>query len=60
LALSRQGLAARPKLVGLRRIIIIITGGHYASDGEGSEEDYEQSDRIYDLRVGEKTLGARI
>lgn len=59
-ALSGQGLAAGAQLVGLWRVIIIITRGHYTPDREGSHEDYEQSNRVDDLQVGEKTLSARI
>ena len=59
-ALFGQGFAAGSKLVGLRRIIIIITSSEDAPDGESDDEDYEQSDWIGDLQVCEEGLGARI
>lgn len=60
LALFGQGFAAGPELVGLRRIIIIITSSQDAADGESGDEDYDQGDRIGDLQVCEESLGARI
>ena len=59
-ALFGQGFAAGAELVGLRRIVIIITSSEDAPDGESDHEDYEQSDWIGDLQVCKESLGARI